>query len=104
MAGSVWVVQTTLPGDWIEPLAGQWCATLVESELAACVQRNRVTSVFRWEGSIESSEEWRIQIKTSESRKDGLIALILKEHPYETPQITAWKAESSDGYADWVEG
>lgn len=104
MAGSVWIVQTTLPGDWIEPLVGQWCTALVESGHAACVQRSRVTSLYRWEGAIESSEEWRIQAKSSSSSKDDLIGIMLKEHPYETPQIVAWAAESSDEYADWVEG
>ena len=98
------MVQTTLPGEWIEPLVGQRCSNLVESGLAACVQRNKVTSVYRWEGSIESSEEWRVQVKTSSSSKDDLIEAMLKEHPYDNPQIAAWEADSSDEYADWVEG
>tara|TARA_B100000029_G_scaffold402326_1_gene401787 strand:- start:424 stop:738 length:315 start_codon:yes stop_codon:yes gene_type:complete len=104
MAGTVWVVQTTLPGEWIEPLVGQWCSNLVESGLAACVQRSKVSSVYRWEGSIESSEEWRVQAKTSSSSKDDLIEAMLREHPYDNPQIAAWEADSSDEYADWVEG
>ena len=98
------MVQTTLPGEWIEPLVGQWCSNLVESGLAACVQRSKVSSVYRWEGSIESSEEWRVQAKTSSSSKDALIEAMLREHPYDNPQIAAWDADSSDEYADWVEG
>ena len=104
MAGTVWMVQTTLPGEWIEPLGGQWCSNLVESGLAAGVQRSKVSSVYRWEGSIESSEEWRVQAKTSSSSKDDLIEAMLREHPYDNPQIAAWEADSSDEYADWVEG
>ncbi|HJL54929.1 MAG: divalent cation tolerance protein CutA [Candidatus Thalassarchaeaceae archaeon] len=104
MTGTVWIVQTTLPGDWLEPHVGAWSATLVEGGLAACVQRNRVTSVYSWEGATQSAEEWRVQIKTSEAKKDDLMGAILSEHPYQTPQIAIWEAESTDDYAGWVEG
>jgi len=77
---------------------------LVEGGLAACVQRDRITSVYSWEGSTESTEEWRIEIKTSQSKKDRLIEAILDNHPYETPQIVAWEATSTPRYSDWVQG
>ena len=103
MSEEVWVVQTTLPGDWIEALVGQWSFHLVEAGHAACVQRSRITSVYRWEGQCESTEEWRLQIKTSRSDKEELIAAILADHPLDTPEIIAWKAEASSDYADWVD-
>ena len=77
---------------------------LVEGGLAACVQRDRITSVYSWEDSTESTEEWRIEIKTSQSKKDRLIEAILDNHPYETPQIVAWEATSTPRYSDWVQG
>lgn len=104
MAESIWVVQTTLPGDWLEPHVGAWSSSLVEAGLAACVQRNRVTSVYRWEGAMESSEEWRVHIKTSREKKDELVETILNDHPYETPEIAAWETETITDYAGWVEG
>ncbi len=104
MSNAVWVVQTSLPGEWIEAEVGTWSAELVEGGLAACVQRDRITSVYSWEGSTESTEEWRVEIKTSQSKKDRLIEEILYNHPYETPQIVAWEAISTPGYSDWVQG
>ncbi|MDP6986138.1 MAG: divalent-cation tolerance protein CutA [Candidatus Thalassarchaeaceae archaeon] len=104
MDGNVWVVQTTLPGDWPEPLVGQWAFELVESGLAACVQRNLVTSVYKWEDQIEESQEWRVQMKTSKSKVQELNCMVSKNHPYDTPQIIAWKADSSTDYTSWVEG
>ena len=104
MAENIWVVQTTLPGDWLEPHVGAWSSSLVEAGLAACVQRNRVTSVYRWEGDMESSGEWRVQIKTSGAKKDELVEAILNDHPYETPEIAAWETETITDYAGWVEG
>jgi len=56
----IWVVQTTLPGNWIEAIVGAWSAALVENGLAACVQRDLITSVYSWEGATQSSEEWRL--------------------------------------------
>ena len=104
MSNTVWVVQTSLPGEWIEAEVGAWSAELVEGGLAACVQRDCITSVYSWEGSTESIEEWRVEIKTSQSKKDRLIEKILDNHPYETPQIVAWEAISTPGYSDWVQG
>ena len=104
MDGNVWVVQTTLPGDWPEPLVGQWAFELVETGLAACVQRNLVKSVYRWEGQIEESQEWRVQIKTSKSKARELTSMVSESHPYDTPQILAWKADSTAEYTSWVEG
>ena len=97
----IWVVQTTLPGDWIEAIVGAWSAALVENGLAACVQRDLITSVYSWEGATQSSEEWRLEIKTSAENKEALIEAILADHPYDTPQIAAC---STSGYSYWVQG
>jgi uncharacterized protein involved in tolerance to divalent cations len=53
---------------------------------------------------MESSGEWRVQIKTSGAKKDGLVEAILNDHPYETPQIVAWEVETTTDYVGWVEG
>jgi len=100
----IWVVQTTLPGEWNEAIVGAWSAALVEKDLAACVQRDLITSVYSWEGATQSSEEWRLEIKTSAENKEGLIEAILIDHPYDTPQIAAWEASSTSGYSYWVQG
>ena len=104
MERGVCLVQTTLPGDWLEPIAAEWAACFVRDKLASCVHRNLVTSVYHWDGSLESSDEWRIQLKTSINNKDKLVSEILKRHPFDTPQILSWLAESTDEYASWVEG
>ena len=104
MAQTISIIQTTLPGDWAEPVVGEWASSFVQEGLAACVQRSRVTSVYRWEGSLESTEEWRIQLKTSRRTKDKLFDSILANHPFENPQVVSWEAEATPDYASWVEG
>jgi periplasmic divalent cation tolerance protein len=85
-------------------MVGSWSAELVEKGLAACVQRERITSVYSWEETTQSSEEWRLEIKTSADTKDQLIEVIISNHPYETPQIVAWEASSTPRFSDWVQG
>ena len=104
MVDTICIIQTTLPGEWTEPLVGDWTSSLVRDGIAACVQSSRITSVCRWKDSLESSEEWKIQLKTSTHNKDRLVDAILANHPFDTPQIISWAAETTSDYASWVEG
>ena len=103
MDNTVWVVQTTLPGELNEAEVGMWCQPIIDSNMAACVDIKRTTSVFRWKGEIQSTPEWDIQMKTSESKKIELISKIKSEHPYEIPGILCWPTESTKEYYDWVQ-
>ncbi|MDP6318481.1 MAG: divalent cation tolerance protein CutA [Candidatus Thalassarchaeaceae archaeon] len=102
MADEVWVVQTTLPIEWLEPLVGEWCYNIISQDLAACVQRQTITSMYKWEDKVQSSEEWRIQFKTTFSKKASLISKITSEHPYDVPMILAFAAETTPEYAEWA--
>ncbi len=102
MVEEVVVVQTTLPGEWNEARVGSWCYDLVEAGLAACAQRSKITSTYRWEGEVESAAEWRIQCKTDTARKYALIDAIRAVHPYDVPMIVAFTAETSADFAAWI--
>ena len=103
MQKQVWIVQTTLPGELNEAEVGMWCQSIIDSNLAACVDIKRISSVFRWEGKIQNTPEWNIQIKTSKSKKSELISKIKSEHSYDVPQILWWPAESTKEYFDWIQ-
>jgi periplasmic divalent cation tolerance protein len=77
---------------------------LVESGKCACVNViPGVTSVFRWKGSIEINEECILVIKSEEGLEDDLRSLLLKMHPYETPEFIVLKIESgSQPYLEWI--
>ena len=104
MANNVWIVQTTLPGELNEAEVGIWSQSIIDSNLASCVDIKRTTSVFRWKEEIQSTAEWDIQIRTSEPKKGELISKIKSEHSYEVPQIICWPVESTKEYYDWVQG
>ena len=41
------VVQTTLPGEWLEAEVGEWTFSIINEKIAACAQRNLVDSTYR---------------------------------------------------------
>ena len=62
MSGTVWIVQTTLSGELNEAEVGIWCQSIIDSDLAACVDIKRTNSVYRWKGEIHNTPEWDIPV------------------------------------------
>jgi periplasmic divalent cation tolerance protein len=78
---------------------------VVEERLAACVNLiGEIRSIYRWEGTVRSSEEVAAIFKTSNDQADALIARIAGLHCYDVPCIVAWPIDKIlSSYADWVE-
>nr|BAL57250.1 periplasmic divalent cation tolerance protein [uncultured Gammaproteobacteria bacterium] len=77
---------------------------LVENRLAACVnQVPGLTSVYSWQGQIETAGEVLLIIKTRADRLAELTAFIQARHPYELPEIVAVSVEQGSlAYLDWI--
>ncbi len=77
---------------------------LVENRLAACVNiSSQVKSVYRWQGEIETADEYMLFIKTAASSYDELELTILSIHPYELPEIIAVPVEMGlQNYLGWI--
>ena len=77
---------------------------LIEKKLAACVQlHGPVTSVYEWQGAVEQSTEWSLQIKTLNTCLDEVERLVRLNHNYELPEFVAWPiCGGSPEYLDWV--
>ena len=78
--------------------------SLVESKLAACVNViPQVSSIFSWQGKIESENEVLLLVKTSQDRIGDLIDEIKRVHSYDVPEILAVPVfAGSKEYIDWV--
>jgi periplasmic divalent cation tolerance protein len=87
-----------------ETHARQLAESLVQHALAACVQIDGpICSVYRWQGKVETSEEWRCTIKTTAGRFDEVRRHIRSLHPYEVPEIVATAIDGSGAdYAQWA--
>jgi len=102
MSGQFFIIQTTLPGDWKEFEVGSFSQQIIEAG-AACIQRSPIESMYHWNGGIETSSEWSLEIKVSSPKKENVLLRIEELHPYEIPQLIYWQIETSDDYGNWVQ-
>jgi periplasmic divalent cation tolerance protein len=95
------IVMTSLgTEDEAETLA----AEIVEARLAACVQIQRVRSLYMWQDALHREPEWVLHIKTVDARYAALETFIRERHSYETPEIVRVPiAGGSPDYLGWVE-
>jgi len=79
-------------------------AEMVDNRLAACVQiSGPITSYYRWEDKLETSQEWLLTIKTTSDRFDRVDETIRKIHLYDVPEILATPViTGSEKYLNWV--
>ncbi len=95
------VITTTALREEAERIARE----LVEARLAACAQiLGPITSTYRWQGKIETSEEWQCWIKTRGELFEQVEQAIRRIHPYEVPEILAVPVVAgSASYLAWLE-
>ncbi len=77
---------------------------LIEQRLAGCAQvSGPITSCYRWEGEIETTEEWLCTIKTTARAYEQVEQAIRELHPYDEPEIIATPiVNGSKGYLQWL--
>lgn len=100
-ADEVIVVLTNLPDV---ATAAKLAQLLVEQRLAACVNvLAQCSSVYRWQGRIETATEVPVLIKTLASRYTRVEAAIRTNHPYELPEIISVPVVTGLGeYLGWI--
>lgn len=78
---------------------------LVQRELAACVNiLGPMTSVYRWKGTIETSEEFLLLIKTTEDAFEPVRRAICELHSYQLPELIELGISKGEGkYLSWIE-
>lgn len=72
---------------------------LVQWWFVACIQViNYMHSYYMREGKLTKEQEKLVVCKTSLDKKDKLIEIIKKNHPYETPEILIEIVECNEEY------
>lgn len=101
MTEHIQVVTTTARREEAEQIA----RALVEERLAACAQvLGPITSIYHWQGDIETSEEWQVWAKSRRDLYDRIEQTIRRLHPYEVPEILAVPVVAgSASYLAWVD-
>jgi periplasmic divalent cation tolerance protein len=77
---------------------------LVSMRLIACGHLlPRGTSLFFWDGSLQREGEVTLLLKTIPENREPLEKAILREHPYQVPEILFLAADHvTAAYAAWV--
>jgi periplasmic divalent cation tolerance protein len=86
-------------------VAARIARALVDDRVAACVnQLAPVTSVYRWQGSVETAVEVPLLVKCTRERYPAVEQAIRALHPYAVPEIIALPLAAGYGpYLRWVD-
>ena len=78
---------------------------LITERLAACVNIfPGVTSIYPWQGEVETAQEYLLLIKTRQEYFNSLAVLIKSLHPYQLPEIVAVNIErGTTEYLQWID-
>jgi len=96
------VAMTTVPGDFD---AAGMARTLVERGLAACVNViPGTTSVYRWDGGIQTEAEQQLLVKTTADKIGALDDAIGALSPYDVPEFVVLPiVAGSAKYLAWLD-
>lgn len=93
-------VQVTFPD---EVSARDFARSLIEFGNAACVQIIPIDSIYRWDGKINEEREVLVMIKTVMENFGSIESKVLKDHPYDVPEIISFVVDQgSKDYLRWI--
>ena len=77
---------------------------LLEQRKVACVNIvPRVSSLFWWQGKIDSAQESLLIVKTTASQLNELVTLVKEIHSYDVPEIIAMPiVGGNQDYLEWI--
>ncbi|AUS77366.1 divalent-cation tolerance protein CutA [Actinoalloteichus sp. AHMU CJ021] len=95
------VVTTTDSVEAAESLA----RSAVDERLAACAQIvGPVTSVYRWEGEVQTDREWQVVCKTTGAASERLVEHLRSAHSYDVPEVIVVPITSGNpAYLAWMD-
>lgn len=101
-ARSFVIVLVTAPGLGT---ARALAKSALKARLIACANLiPRLESHYWWQGKIESATEVLLVLKTTRLRLGALEQLIVREHPYDTPEILALPLDrGTSRYLAWLD-
>lgn len=76
---------------------------MVDERLAACVNLlGACRSIYRWDGAVETADEYRALFKTTPELARRLADRIVALHGYDLPVVDIWPAAAGDAVVAWV--
>ena len=75
---------------------------LLDGRLIACGNIVESKSIYEWDGSIQTEEEWIAIMKTESGLANEIEKTIADIHSYDTPAIISYEVQANQSYLDWV--
>ena len=77
---------------------------LVKKRKAACVNIvPGVSSLFRWQGKVEKTDESLLMVKSRASLLNQIVKLVKQHHSYDVPEIIALPIIGGNpDYLEWI--
>jgi periplasmic divalent cation tolerance protein len=76
---------------------------LIENKIIACVNINKISSIYSWNDKIENTTEYLVIFKTTQKNKKILKEKIKETHPYQVPEIAEINITSiNSSYLKWL--
>ena len=75
---------------------------LVEKKLVACANIFPISSVYWWQGIVQSDEEVVLIVKTPNNLQAAVSKTVEQIHPYDTPCIMYWQVAANAKYEEWI--
>ncbi len=97
-----WMVFTTVPNLAV---GRKLAKEVLERRFAACIHlAPRGESHYWWKGKIEKAQEVAMIFKTSKKALPLLLHVLKDIHPYEIPEILAFRIDHGNvSYLKWLE-
>jgi periplasmic divalent cation tolerance protein len=78
--------------------------SLLEARLVACINViDGMSSMYWWEGRIESAEECILFAKTTTEKQEALVKRVKELHGYSVPCVVFWPLSGGNpDYLDWI--
>jgi periplasmic divalent cation tolerance protein len=85
-------------------VARKIATAVLKERLVACANLvPKIESHYWWQGKLESASEVLIIFKTARKKLEALEACILKNHPYDTPEVIELHLDSgNEKYLAWI--
>lgn len=76
---------------------------LLQKKLIACGNIVPATSIYLWQGKLETPAEYVLLAKTTEKKYPAIEKTVSQLHSYTCPCIAAWKMDKVNvSYFNWV--
>lgn len=78
---------------------------LIKQKAAACVNIiDKIESLFRWQGRLDSAKEALLIVKSTKDRLNRIITIVKANHSYQVPEIIAMPIIAGDKpYLRWID-